>query len=169
VHQLQGEAEGVTPTELVALLQDCYKERLALLLRHQAVARRVGNLDFNNTYQYVIAREETHLSWIRAAIEELGGVVPEGGKEPELEARDADALIREDAAAAERFVQTWKPKVETVSNARHRSMLRVVLGETLEQKRFFDQAVAGREDLLGRRMDAGPRRGAVIDRRWVGQ
>ena len=162
----------MTPTELVALLQDCYKERLALLLRHEAVARRVGNLDFNNAYQYVIAREETHLSWIRAAIEELGGVAPDNGKEPVLEARSAEAvesLIREDAAAVERFVQTWTPKVETVSNARHRTMLRLMLGETLEQKRFFDQAVAGREDLLGRRMDAGPRRGAVIDSRWVGQ
>jgi hypothetical protein len=172
VHQLQREAEGVTPTELAAVLQECYAERLALMLRHQAVARRVGNLDFNNTYQYVIAREDTHLSWIRAAIEELGSVVPASGSEPTLEARTADAvmaLIREDLGSADAFVQTWTPRVETVSNARHRSMLRVVLGETLEHKRFFEQAAAGREDLLGRRMDAGPRRGAVIDTRWVGQ
>ena len=49
---------------------------LALLNRHEAVARLVGNLDFNNTYQYVVAREETHLSWLQAAIEELGGVMP---------------------------------------------------------------------------------------------
>src|SRR3954465_7983657 len=82
VHQLQGEAEGVTPTELAAVLQACYAERLALMLRHQAVARHVGNLDFNNTYQYVIAREDTHLAWIRAAIEERGGVVPESASEP---------------------------------------------------------------------------------------
>jgi hypothetical protein len=162
----------VTPTELVSLLQECYGERLALVLRHQAVARHVGNLDANNTYQYVINREDTHLSWLRAAIEELGGVVPAAGAPPALDARTADAaagLIREDAAAADRFVQAWTPRVETVSNARHRTMLRVVLGETLEHKRFFDQAAAGREDLLGRRMDAGPRRGAVIDRRWLGQ
>jgi hypothetical protein len=160
----------VTPTELVTLLQDCYAERLSLVLRHQAVARHVGNLDANNTYQYVISREETHLSWLRAAIDELGGVVSEGS-EPRVDAKGAEALalIREDAAAAERFVLAWTPKVETVSNARHRSMLRVVLGETLEHRRFFEQAVAGREDLLGRRMDAGPRRGAVIDTRWLGQ
>jgi len=62
----------VTPTELLALLQDCYAARLRLMLRHEAVARNVGQFDFNNTYQYVIAREETHLSWLRAAIEELG-------------------------------------------------------------------------------------------------
>jgi hypothetical protein len=162
----------VTPTELLALLQECYAERLALVLRHQAVARRVGNLDFNNTYQYLINREDTHLAWIGAAIEELGGVLPPAGTEPAIEARTAEdiaSLIREDAAAAEKFVATWRPRIEQVSNARHRSMLRVVLGETLEHKRFFDQAIAGREDLLGKRMDAGPRRGAVIDSRWVGQ
>jgi hypothetical protein len=172
VHQLQGEAEGVTPTELVKLLQECYSERLSLVLRHQAVARHVGNLDANNAYQYVINREETHLSWIGAAIDELGGAKPPSISQPALEARGEEAavsLIREDASAADRFVQAWKPKIEAVSNARHRSMLRVVLGETLEHKRFFDQAVAGREDLLGRRMDAGPRRGAVIDSRWIGQ
>ena len=38
-------------------------------------------------------------------------------------------------------------------NARHRSLLRVILGETLEHKRFFEQALAGRTDLLGRRAD----------------
>lgn len=162
----------MTPPELLALLQECYQERLAIVLRHQAVARRVGNLDFNNTYQYVIAREETQLSWIRAAVEELGGVPAAAPAEPTLEAKSADAvtaLIQADASAAERFIATWTPRVEQVTNARHCGMLRIVLGETLEHKRFFDQAVAGREDLLGRRMDAGPRRGAVIDSRWVGQ
>ena len=64
------------PTELLQLLQACAEQRLTLLNRHQAVARLVGNLDFNNTYQYVVAREETHLSWLQAAIEELGGVMP---------------------------------------------------------------------------------------------
>ena len=53
-------------------------------------------------------------------------------------------------------------------NARHRSMLRVILGETLEHKRFFDQALAGRTDLLGRRADGagtGRRRAAdAVDR-----
>lgn len=162
----------MTPTELVKLLQECYSERLALVLRHQAVARHVANLDQNNTYQYVVNREETHLSWIRSAIEELGGVPPAAGREPDLQAKGADAvaaLVREDADAAARFVAAWTPKVEKVSNARHRSLLRVVLGETLEQKRFFEQAAAGREDLLGRRLDAGPRRGGVIDTRWLGQ
>ena len=160
------------PSDLLALLQACYQERLALVLRHQAVARFVGNLDFNNTYQYVIAREETHLAWIQSAIEDLGGMVPQAGSVPAVdEPKDAAALaalMREDAAAAARFVETWRPRIETLTNARHRGMLRVVLGETLEHQRFFEQAVAGRDDLLGRRMDAGPRRGAVMASRWVG-
>jgi hypothetical protein len=47
-------------------------------------------------------------------------------------------------------------------------MLRVILGETLEQKRFFDQAAAGNLDLLGRRPDAvGPRVGEVLPNRWL--
>jgi hypothetical protein len=172
VHHLQGEAEGVKPTELLALLQSCYQERLALVRRHEAVARYVGNLDVNNTYQYVIAREETHLSWLQAAIEELGGVVPAPGAAPDVAEPRDDAgvtpLIREDGERARAFVEAWRPRVETVTNARHRIMLSVVLGETLEHQRFFEQAAAGRDDLLGRRMDAAPRRGAVMASRWVG-
>lgn len=161
----------MTPTELLAFLQEFYRERKAMWLRHQAVARHVGNTDFNNTYQYIVAREETQLSWLRSAIEELGGVVPSGLAEPALEGKgDAFAanLMREDAAAAQRFVEQWRPRIEQVTNARHRIMLRIVLGETLEHHRFFEQAVAGREDLLGRSLDAGPRRGAVMGARWTG-
>jgi hypothetical protein len=49
-------------------------------------------------------------------------------------------------------------------------MVGVILGETLEQKRFFDQMIAGREDLLGRRAN-GPASpgtgGGVMGVRWV--
>jgi hypothetical protein len=169
LHHLQGEAEGVKPTELVALLQECYAARLALMLRHQAVARHVGHFDLNNTYQYVIAREETHLSWLRTAIDELGGRAPDEGSEPSLGGSvDASERIAEDARLADTFVADWRSRIEQVTNARHRGMLRVILGETLEHKRFFEQAAAGREDLLGRRLDAGARRGAVIGTRWLG-
>jgi hypothetical protein len=158
----------VTPPELLALLQDCYAARLRLMLRHQAVARHVGQFDFNNTYQYVVAREETQLSWLRAAIEELGGSVPDD-REPDVDARaGAAALMGEDARGAQAFVDGWRERVERVTNARHRGMLRVILGETLEHRRFFDQAVAGQEDLLGQRLDGGARRGSVMGMRWVG-
>ena len=38
--------------------------------RHEASARAVSHYDFNNTYQYVINREETHLSWLQNALAE---------------------------------------------------------------------------------------------------
>ena len=55
-----------------------------------------------------------------------------------------------------------------MANARHRRMLNVILGETLEQKRFFEQALAGRRDLLGRRTeDVGLLVGKVLPTRWI--
>jgi hypothetical protein len=55
-----------------------------------------------------------------------------------------------------------------MTNARHARMLRVILGEVLEQKRFFEQALAGRTDLLGRRADVlGPSHGNVLPSRWI--
>jgi hypothetical protein len=171
LHHLQGEAAGVTSTELLALLQEFYRERAALWLRHIARSQHVGNLDFNNTYQYVVNREETHVAWVRSAIEELGGTAPPAGDEPAIAAparQAVAAFIADDARANAAFIETWQGRVETVSNARHRGMLRVILGEMREHQRFFEQAAAGRDDLLGRRGDAGSRRGEVIASRWVG-
>ena len=65
------------PDELKKFLTDFAAERLALLQRHEAAARVVGHYDFNNTYQYVIAREETHLSWLQSALAELGAALPQ--------------------------------------------------------------------------------------------
>jgi hypothetical protein len=162
----------VTTTELLALLQEFYTERAAIWLRHIAVSRHVGNLDFNNTYQYVVNREDTHIAWLRSAIEELGGVAALPGAEPVIEASKAKGfaigLMREDAASIVAFIEKWKDRVETLRDARHRGTLRVILGEMREHQRFFEQAVAGREDLLGRRPDAEARRGAVMANRWLG-
>jgi hypothetical protein len=171
LHHLQGEAAGVTSSELLVLLQEFYRERAALWLRHIARSRHVGNLDFNNTYQYIVSREETHLSWVRSAVEDLGGTAPPPGDEPAVEAPARDgvaAFIADDARANAAFVERWQGRVETVRNARDRGMLRVVLGELREHQRFFEQAAAGRDDLLGRRLDAGARRGEVIASRWLG-
>jgi hypothetical protein len=54
-------------------------------------------------------------------------------------------------------------------NARHRSLLRVIIGETIEHQRFFEQAIAGRKDLLGRRADGAGTGGGVLGKRWVEQ
>jgi hypothetical protein len=160
-------------SDLLSLLQEFYRDKLAQLLRHQAGARYVQQYDFNNTYQYIINREDMQLSWIGKAIEELGAPLDDKAAEPELRVAgkgDAAAqdVIERDAREAQAFVDRWRPRVEAMTNARHRGMLRVVLGETLEQKRFFEQALAGQTDLLGRRPDhVGPRVGHVLPTRWI--
>jgi hypothetical protein len=169
---VQGEAEIVSD-DLLPLLQEFYREKLAALLRHQAAARHVSQYDANNTYQYIINREDTELSWIARAIVDLGGEVPAEPAEPERKPtgrgpKAANSLFEEDARDAGAFVERWKPRVESMVNARHRGMLRVVLGEVLEEQRFFEQALAGRDDLLGRRTDdVGPRVGEVLPTRWI--
>jgi hypothetical protein len=158
--------------DLLKLLQEFHREKLALLKRHEAAARAVAQYDANNTYQYIINREETHLSWLSAAIASFDAA-PDGSApdpDPGIEkARDNwQSLAQADARDAQAFVDRWRPRVEAMTNARHRGMLRVILGETLEQKRFFEQAAAGNLDLLGRRPDAvGPRVGEVLSTRWV--
>ena len=80
----------------------------------------------------------------------------------------SQAIFAEDSRAAQAFVDAWRPRVEGMANARHRGTLRVILGETIEHQRFFDQALAGDADLLGRRSDeVGPRVGAVLPTRWI--
>ena len=160
-------------TDLLPLLDEFHRDKLSELLRHQAGARLVGQYDVNNTYQYIINREEMQLTWIAAAIIELGAAVPDDVAEPERRPSGkrpaaSNAIVEEDARAAQAFVDRWRPRVEAMTNARQRGMLRVVLGETLEQKRFFDQALAGRHDLLGRRGEqVGPSHGEVLPSRWI--
>jgi hypothetical protein len=164
---VQGKAEHVT--DLLALLQAFYRDKLSAVLQHTAGARVVSDYDANNTYQYIINREETQLSWVAQAIVELSGDVPtaepdRAGPSP----KDMRAVIEQDARDAQAFVDRWRPRIEAMANARHRKMLNVILGETLEQKRFFEQALAGRHDLLGRRTeDVGELVGKVLPTRWV--
>ena len=161
----------MTSTELLALLREFYRDKLAMRQRHVAVAKLVPDYNFNNTYQYVIAREDVQLAWLRDAILGMNGTLDdvaepalEGpGKRQELQ----DRLMGEDRDAAQQFVERWRPRLEALPNARHRSMLRVILGETLEHKRFFEQAVAGRGDLLGRRADGAGTGGGVLGVRWI--
>jgi hypothetical protein len=172
LHHLQGKAERVT--DLLPLLEQFYREKLEMLLRHQAGARLVGQYDVNNTYQYIINREEAHLSWVGKAIDELGGKTADA-TEPDRSSAAKDGkgdsahrVFEEDARDAQAFVDRWRPRVDTMVNARHAKMLGVILGEVLEHKRFFEQALAGRTDLLGRREVAvGPVVGEVLPTRWI--
>ena len=73
----------------------------------------------------------------------------------------------QDRDAAQAFLDKWRPRVDALSHARHRTMLNVILGETLEHRRFFEQALGGRTDLLGRRADGAGTGGGVMPTRWV--
>jgi hypothetical protein len=153
------------------LLREFYQERLDALLRHEAGAKYVSQYDANNTYQYIINREETHLTWLGKAITELGESLPQGTAASDrapAKRETARRITDEDSRDVQAFIDRWRPRVEAVTNARHRQMLRVILGELLEQKRFFDQASAGRTDLLGTRSEqVGARVGAVLPTRWI--
>jgi hypothetical protein len=176
VHRLQGEAEGVKTSQQITLLQEFYLDRLALLMRHVEGAKQVGDYEFNNTYQYIIAREDMHVAWVRDAIVDLTGEVPTKGTAlavPPGVSKGGSALhaqaavIDDDIRQMQTFVEKWKTRLEGVTNARHRSLLRVILGEVLEHKRFFEQAKAGNEDLLGRRMAGASTGDGVLPTRWM--
>lgn len=164
----------MTPTELTALLSEFHRDKLALRQRHVAVASQVSSYHGNNAYQYVIAREDVHLAWLEAALAELDAT-PEEVAEQTLPARGKKEsflpYVTHDAHEAEAFVTEWRPRVATVTNARHRGMMQVILGETLEQKRTFDQILAGRDDVLGRRSNGPKSSGTgdgVLPVRWLG-
>ena len=162
--------------DLQAFLSELAAERLAILQRHEAGARAVGNYDFNNTYQYIISREETHLQWLQNALAEFKASLPpaaaaipvppvrKAGKQVDPAVyRD---VLEDDANRLADFVRRWRPRVETVGHARHRLMIGVMLGESLEHQRLFAQAASGVEDLLGRRQHGSQRVGQVLPSRW---
>jgi len=176
----------VTHEELRQLLTEFAADRVALLQRHEAGARAVGHYDFNNTYQYVINREETHLGWLQSALAGYGAPLPPAstvlpvpsvnglGERPKFRRRDKpinpsdySGILDDDARRLNQFVERWRPRVEAVRHARHRLMLKVVLGESQEHERLFEQAAAGFEDVLGRRTGGVPRQGSVLPTRWL--
>jgi hypothetical protein len=172
VHHLQGKAESVTTTTALAdLITEFLRERTTLLMRHEDVANFVTDYDINNAYQYIIAREETHLSWLQHALLDLGAPIPgDPPRDTVSAAKGAEAwkaLAAEDARLNAQFVDQWRPRVEIVSHARHKGLLNVILGEMLEHKRLFDQAAAGNTGLIGTSLSYNDHPGAVMGTRWV--
>jgi hypothetical protein len=170
----------VKATELLDLLREFRKHKLTLQRRHEASARHVSDYDFNNTYQYVIAREEMHVSWVSDAVIDASSAAGQPNPtledlaEPEIVVQGKAAaaqgsVLAHDRDAAQAFVDKWRPLVASMTHARHRTILNVILGETLEHKRFFEQALAGRSDLLGRRADGAGTGGGVLPTRWIEQ
>ena len=167
----------MTQTDLHEILTEFAADRLALLLRHEAGARAVTHYDFNNTYQYVVNREETHITWLQAALAGSGAAMPQPSAaipvpdvpkpQRKVDAGAFRGVLEDDARRLGAFVDRWRPRVEGVTDARHRLMLGVVLGESREHQRLFEQAAAGFEDVLGRRTGGVARQGAVLPTRWM--
>jgi hypothetical protein len=171
LHYLQRKAEGVSAPGLADLIRDFYLERLALLMRHEDVAVTITGYDINNAYQYIIAREETHVSWLQHALLDLGAEAPaDPSRGSKLSAKGDEwkRFAEEDVRGNAQFVDKWRPRVEDISNARHKGMLKVILGEMLEHKRLFEQAAQGRQDLIGTSLEINDHSGAVMPARFVG-
>lgn len=156
---------------MLELLRAFYRDKLALRQRHVAAARYIKDYELNNAYQYIIAREDVQVRWLQDAIVDMGGQ-PEDIGEPDVKPQGKgkaaqNALLATDRDLARAMVDTWRPRIDALPNARHRSMLRVILGETLEHQRMFEQALGGRTDVLGRRADGAGTTGAVLATRWV--
>lgn len=162
--------------ELQRILTECAAERVALVQRHEAGARVVSHYDFNNTYQYIVNREETHLRWLRDALGEIGQPFPAAAstidvpavqKTRKVEPSAFRAVLEDDSTRLAAFVQKWTPRIAPMTHVRHRKMLEVILGESLEHARLFGQAASGFEDLLGRRTGGVARQGGVLPTRWM--
>ena len=161
-----------TTSNLADLIREFLLERTSLLMRHEDVAEQVPDYDINNAYQYIIAREQTHLSWLQHALLDLGATLPADPARQAVAAGKGEAwksLAADDARSAAQFVEKWRAKVEDISHARHKGLLKVVLGEMLEHKRLFDQAAAGNKNLIGTSLAINDHTGAVMGARWTGQ
>jgi hypothetical protein len=161
----------VTSTQLQTLLQDLYRDKVALRDRHVEGARHVSSYEFNNTYQYVINREDLHLSWVRNALADEGIAEPAAPAAIDVPGGKGDArqqaIAADDAQRLQAFSAAWTPRAEAMTQARHRKMLSLMLGEMREQQRFFEQVTAGRDDLLGRRHRNTGTGGGVMPVRWL--
>lgn len=163
--------------ELQQLFTAFAADRVAILERHEAGARVVSQYDFNNAYQYIISREETHLQWLQAALAEFKAPLPPPSSPlvvPDLpKSRKAPvpgafrAILDDDAQQLAAFIERWTRRVGTMTHARHRLMLDVILGESREHQHLFEQAAAGLEDLLGKRTGGVARQGNVLPVRWM--
>jgi hypothetical protein len=76
--------------------------------------------------------------------------------------RDPKSLVHSDQQAQRGLIDRWAPRVATVTNARHRKLLDLILGEMAEHLRVFQHAADGRDDLLGRHSDGKVLRGEVM-------
>jgi hypothetical protein len=156
---------------MLEFLREFHRDKLAQRQRHVTAARHVKDYEVNNAYQYVIAREDVQINWLYDAVVNLGGKVDDV-PEPDVKTSGRgkaalDAILSADRDLARAFVEKWRDRIDGLPNARHRTMLRVIVGETLEHLRMFEQALSGRTDVLGRRAEGAGTPGNVLPTRWV--
>ncbi len=106
--------------ELRNFLVSFTAERVALIERHEAGARVVSHYDFNNTYQYVISREETHLQWLGQSLVELEEPLPKASSVlpvpalPKLGKKVEPSAFRpvlaDDASLLDKFSERWRSR-----------------------------------------------------------
>ena len=154
----------MTPAELLAFLNEFYRETLELFKARQTNAQSVAAYDANNGFQQVLGRQEVHLQWLADAIAALGGTAADSPDQVSGKAsrENAKSIIERDAAGQDAFVEKWTPRVAAVTHARHRKMLALILGEMKEHLRVLQQAAESRSDLLGRHSDGKVLRGSVM-------
>ena len=156
----------MTPAELLDVLQKLYLETLNLVQARQIIARSITDYSANNGYQQVLGRQDVHLRWLSDAIDSLDGAASSPGQAQEnavTAARgDVSALVLADERSQVEFLERWTAKVPSVTNARHRKMLELILGEMKEHLRVLQQARDGRTDMLGRQAKGKVERGEVM-------
>ena len=153
----------MNPADLLALLNDFHRETLELFAERQTIARSVAAYDANNGYQQVIGRQEVHLRWLADAIAALAGTAAESSEQGEKPPTpNVRALIERDAAGQKAFIDRWTPAVARITNARHRKMLTLILGEMREHLHVLQLAAESRSDVLGRHSDGKVLRGTVM-------
>ena len=154
----------MTPAELLTFLNEFYRETLELFKARQTNAQSVAAYDANNGFQQVLGRQEVHLRWLADAIAALGATPADSPDQVSGKAsrESAKSIIDRDAAAQQGFIEKWTPRVDAVTNARHRKMLELILGEMKEHLRVLQQAAESRSDLLGRHSDGKVLRGSVM-------
>jgi hypothetical protein len=164
LHHLQGKAKFVSPDELLTFLNDFHRDTLALFKTRQTSAQSVAAYDANNGYQQVLGRQEVHLRWLGDAIGDLGGTPADSPDQVSGKAsrESAKSIIDGDARDQKAFIDRWTPRLDSVTNARHRKLLHLIVGEMREHLRVLEQASESRADLLGRHSDGKVLRGLVM-------
>ena len=154
----------MSPSELMTFLNDFYRDTLGLFKARQTNAQSVAAYDANNGFQQILGRQEIHLQWVRDAVASLGGTAADSLDQVSGKAsrETAKSIIEADAAAQKAFIDRWAPRISAVTNARHRKMLELIVGEMKEHLRFLQQGAESRADLLGRHSDGKVLRGTVM-------